>query len=143
MTKFDELFPKREHPQIEERLKKHMTPDELLLRSIQPDIHKFWRCEDRLKPLLTAFVEEMGEHYMPRSSKKRRSLEASARDFVEEYGEDVGMVRWACKQMKVRELLVKDLRSLMHLGPTWRKMGSTEDPRRYLKGIEDECANTE
>ena len=139
MTEFDELFPKREHPQIEERLEEHMTADELLLRSMQQDVHKLWRCEDRIKPLLTAFIECMGENYLPRSAKKRRSLEASARDFVEEYGEDVSMVRWACKQMNTRELLVKDLRSLMHLGPTWRKMGSTEDPRRYLKGIDDEA----
>ncbi len=138
MTEFDELFPKRHHPEIEARLKERMTPDELLLRAIQPDTHKLWRCEDRLKPLLTAFIEEMGEHYMPRSAKKRRSLEASARDIVEEVGEDVAFVRWACKQMKLKELLVKDLRSLMHLIPNWRKMGSTEDNSRYLKGIDDE-----
>jgi len=139
-VQFEEMFPKREHPEVEEKIEalSEMTADELLLRSFSEDIDKLWRCEDRIKPLLTAFIECMGENYLPRSAKKRRSLEASARDFIEECGADVGMIRWACKHMISQKLKVSDLRSLVFLAPDWRQMGRTEDRSRYLRGIDDE-----
>lgn len=82
-----------------------------------------WRCESRIISTLDAFIDAMGDDYMPRSALLRRSMYASARPIVDEIGEAQApaFVRWAADVMRRKGLDVKDLRSLAFLLPAWRK----------------------
>jgi hypothetical protein len=96
-----------------------------------------WNCEERLHSILDAFIEEMGDAYVPLSPKGKRALYASARELVEEVGECPEFVRWACRKAK-GDVTIKSLRSLLFLVPSWRE--GKEDPnsekarRRYVEG---------
>ncbi len=80
-----------------------------------------WRCEDHLKGLLDAFIEQWPE-CKPIGPKARRSLEASARDLYEELGEESEFMIWARERIKRESphLTIKSLRSLLFLVPEWR-----------------------
>jgi Flp pilus assembly pilin Flp len=111
------LGPREPHDPLPPR----RTPGEILAAGLQATGR--WRCEDRIKGTLDAFIEAAGDDWMPRSDVGRRSMYASARPIVDEIGEDQAppFVRWAVGVMRRKGLDVKDLRSLAFLLPTWRK----------------------
>src|SRR3990170_1134849 len=89
-----------------------------------------WRCEEPLRSLLDAWIEELGPDYYPRSATARRALYAATRELLQEIGEEQGpaFIRWAVHRMRQRMLDVKSPRSLLWLIPTWRQRGeSAED----------------
>lgn len=114
------------------------TADELLAAGIMGGSR--WHCEDRIRPALDAFIETMGDDFIPRSPMLRRNLYASARPIVDEVGEDqsAAFVRWACSENARRRLDTKDLRSLAHLIPHWRTR-RTETPDWMRTPCRDCC----
>jgi len=105
---------------------------------------KPWKCEVPLRPLLDAFLEEMGDEYYPRSTEARRALFSASRAILEELGEQEGpdFIVWACRRMKGKMLDVKSPRSLLWLIPQWRQRGmSSEDGYeargRYLGALSE------
>jgi len=120
--------------------RKPLSKEEVLLASLKPETSKQWRCEEPLKPLLTAFAECWPE-CIPRGSKS--SLYASARVILREVGEAQGdkFVRWAHEIIKHESphLYVKDLRSLAFLVPRWRKEHTDYCPTCGLHYSECRC----
>jgi hypothetical protein len=98
-----------------------LTQDEKLLKALQGGTH--WRCEERIRTTLDAFVECWPLH-MPRSSEVRREHYAGARALVNEVGEmeAPAFLRWAATvvESECRHLPIKTARSLMFLIPRWR-----------------------
>ena len=86
-----------------------------------------WRCEDHLKGLLDAFIEQWPQ-CKPVGPKARRSLEVSARDLYEELGEDPDFITWARERIRRESphLTIKSLRSLLFLVPDWRSKETEE-----------------
>ena len=119
MSELDKWFgPPAHQPEPVEPL--NMSTDARMLRTIQGGTR--WHCEDSIKPALDAFIQVMGENYIPRSPQGRSSIYASARALVGEVGEteSASFVRWACAHMNHKALAIKDLRSLLFLAPRWR-----------------------
>lgn len=117
-SKLDDYFGPQPDPPAP--LPPRRSPDEVLAGALVGGTR--WNCEDRIKATLDAFVDTMGEAWMPRSAMLRQGLYASARPIVDEIGEDQApdFVRWACQQSADRRLDTKNLRSLAYLIPEWR-----------------------
>jgi hypothetical protein len=117
---FERLFPKREHEPLDNPMA-GMTEDEKLVYLLQKE-GRTWRCEDRIKPALNAFIDTMGEHYYPRAERGRSTLYHSARNIVAEIGESFSeeFVKWACEIAK-KDLTIKSLYSIEYLIPQFRR----------------------
>lgn len=98
------------------------SKDELIAGMLAYDLNKEWRCEDAIKPLLSAFIGAMGKAYLPQGGRGKSTLYASARAILQEVGETPEFVTWACEKAKRERLEIKSLYSIEFLVPEWRQL---------------------
>lgn len=128
MSTLDEWFgpkPADPEPKPDRPAFSDMTREEFLVyMADRAGNQRSWRCEDRIKPALTAFCDAF-PHLEPRGPSKRRQFYSATRELLEELGEteSVEFIWWARDHIRKRapDLTVKDPRSIIFLVGTWRK----------------------
>ena len=104
---------------------------------------RWGRTEAYLVGPLDAWIEVMGQSYMPYSSPGIKKLKSAMRELVAEVGETKvrEFLEYARRRMHEAALTVRDPRSLLWLVPEWRRLHETVtdvddslERGRFLKG---------